>query len=57
MIKENQKITEQIEVARLKCELAKEKAKTSQLKEEIIMTKKSLNKEILLLQETVVVQR
>lgn len=56
MIKET-KIREQAEVARLKCELAKEKAKNSELREEINFTKKSLNKEILLLQETVVVQR
>ena len=51
------KLSEQVEIARLKCELAKEQAKNQSLREEVKNVRKSLTKEICLLQETVEVQR
>ena len=51
------KLSEQVEIARLKCELAKEQAKNQSLREEVKNVRKSLTNEICLLQETVEVQR
>jgi len=54
---QSNKMSEKVEIARLKCELAKEMAKNQSLRDEVKSVRKSLTNEICLLQETVEVQR
>ena len=53
---QSRKMSDQIELARVKCDLAKERSKNQSLTQEIEDMQKSLNNEIRLLQETIEAQ-